>query len=80
MYYHNYMLGELFAAQLRAQLRRLSGHPEPSFDLDYSGRRDFGKVLTDKVFRPGMREPWPQFVKSATGQALSPQYFAAELR
>jgi peptidyl-dipeptidase A len=67
VYYHNYMMGELFAAQLRATL----------------GKRDnaaFGRQMQTKVFAPGQRYEWQEFVRQATGKPLSPEYFAKELR
>ena len=67
VYYHNYMMGELFAAQLRATL----------------GGRDnarLGRQLQEKVFAPGARYDWQEFVRQATGRPLSPEYFARELR
>jgi peptidyl-dipeptidase A len=67
VYYHNYMMGELFAAQLRATL----------------GNRDnvrLGRQLQEKVFAPGQRYEWQDFVRRATGKPLSPEYFAKELR
>lgn len=68
VYYHNYMLGELFAAQVR--------HVLP----DSVGQRGSGTFLKEKVFQPGKSWPWPQFVKNATGEELTPEYFAAEVR
>ena len=67
VYYHNYQMGELFAAQLRATI----------------GVRDnarLGRQLQEKVFAPGQRYEWQDFVKRATGKPLSPEFFAKELR
>ena len=67
VYYHNYQMGELFAAQLRATI----------------GAKDnaaFGRQLQSKVFAPGMRYEWQEFVRRATGKPFSPEYFAKELR
>ena len=67
VYYHNYILGELFASQLRATL----------------GTRDtvrFGRQLQNRVFAPGARYDWQEFVRRATGRPLTPEYFARELR
>jgi peptidyl-dipeptidase A len=74
VYYHNYMLGELFAAQIRAAFGNQ--------DLDVRGTvaRRFGRQLSEKVFFPGMRYEWQEFVKRATGSPLSPKAFAKELR
>jgi peptidyl-dipeptidase A len=67
VYYHNYQMGELFAAQLRATL----------------GARDnasLGKRLQTRVFAPGARYGWQEFVRRATGKPISPDYFAKELQ
>ena len=40
---------------------------------------DVGALLIRKVFRPGMREPWPAFVEHATGHPLSAEAFAREV-
>jgi peptidyl-dipeptidase A len=80
VYYHNYMLGELFAAQLRHTLAELAGHEGPAAELRFEGRKDFGRYLTDNIFLPGKRQPWPEFVRRATGEPLTAKYFAAEVR
>lgn len=80
VYYHNYQLGELFAAQLRHVLADLAGHDGPTSELSFNGRKDFGNYLIKEVFRPGRRMPWPKFVESATGEPLTAKYFASEVR
>ncbi len=80
VYYHNYLMGELFAAQLRAKLAGMSGHKGPSSTLSFNGRKDFGKYMIDEVFHPGMRWGWPEFVRRATGVPLGPEAFAAEVQ
>ncbi len=80
VYYHNYLLGELFAAQLRAKLAQMSGHAGPTATLSFNGRKDFGKFLADEVFRPCMRHVWPEFVQRATGRPLGTEAFVAEVR
>jgi len=79
VYYHNYQLGELFAAQLRHKLAELAGHGGSTSSLSFTGRKDFGQFLREKVFKPGKRRPWPAFVEEATGEPLTAKYFAAEL-
>lgn len=80
VYYHNYQLGELFAAQLRHVLAELAGHEGPTSQLSFNGRKDFGEYLTRKVFRPGRTLPWPEFVQEATGETLTARYFADEVK
>ncbi|MDR1484041.1 MAG: M2 family metallopeptidase [Planctomycetaceae bacterium] len=69
VYYHNYMLGELFAAQLREVLGKYVAEDDPKL----------GAILKRKVFEPGARYTWQEFVEKATGQQLSPKAFAKEL-
>jgi len=79
VYYHNYMLGELFAAQLRHAFAARNGKTVSIAELDAAGRKRFGEFLTRKVFRPGDAMPWPKFVRRATGEPLTARYFAAEV-
>ena len=71
VYYHNYMLGELFGAQLRRSL---------PFDAGHFASKEVGAALIKKVFEPGMRYHWNEFVKEATGEPLSPKAFVEELK
>ncbi len=69
VYYHNYMLGELFGAQIRKSLEKESaGNP-----------KQFGQLLLDRVFKPGNSLPWEEFVEQASGEPLSVQAFVDEL-
>lgn len=80
VYYHNYQLGELFAAQIRNTLVKLAKHDGPAHTLQYNHHPEFGQYLKDKVFKPASKYPWPKFVTKATGEPLTPKYFAAELQ
>lgn len=80
VYYHNYMLGELLAAQLRASLAKLAGHQGPAHTLNYQEHPEFGEFLKENVFKSGMTDPWPVFVERATGEPLTADYFAEELK
>lgn len=80
VYYHNYMLGELFAAQLRFTLVKLANHQGPAATLDYGKHKDFGDFFKNKIFKPASVQPWPEFVKSACGEPLTAKYFAEELK
>ncbi|GHT28321.1 hypothetical protein FACS18942_08630 [Planctomycetales bacterium] len=70
VYYHNYMLGELFAAQLRSSLGAVLENDEPQAAV----------ILNEKVFAPGALYHWQEFVKQATGKPLSSKAFAEELK
>jgi peptidyl-dipeptidase A len=78
VYYHNYTIGELFAAQLNAAIAREVLKTEPGKTL-YNGHKDVGEFLKKRVFEPGRTMRWDAFVRFATGEELSPKAFAAEL-
>jgi peptidyl-dipeptidase A len=79
VYYHNYLLGDMLAAQLRAVLVKLAKHRGPINTLNYANK-EFGNFFKEKVFKPGMSLPWPEFVREATGEPLTAKYFADELK
>ena len=80
VYYHNYMLGELFASQLRHVLARLPDQQTPPIAKNAATEKLIGDFLKRSVFRPGASQPWPRFVESATGEPLTARYFAAEVQ
>ncbi len=80
VYYHNYQLGELFAAQLRDKLVELAGHEGPTRTLSFNGRKEFGEFFKERVFSPGRSVPWPEFVEQCTGRPLTAEFFAREVK
>ena len=80
VYYHNYLLGELFATMLRAKLSEIAGHTGPASELDFVGKADFGRFIIAQIFEPGMVQPWPEFVKTAFGKPFTPDAFVAEVQ
>ena len=74
IYYHNYVLGHLTAAQLRHHLEeRVAG--KPFFRSETAGR-----YLQEAIFGPGARNDWEDTVLHATGEKLDPAYFVGSLR
>ena len=74
VYYHNYVLGHLIAAQLKRHLEtRVTG--EPFFMSEVSGR-----YLQEAFFGPGARNRWEDSILGATGERLNPDYFMQTLR
>lgn len=67
VYYHNYALGLLVAAQFDSHLRRAAG--------GFVGKVAAGDWLKQQVFRPGARQIWIEHIVSATGEPLNPNYF-----
>jgi peptidyl-dipeptidase A len=73
VYYHNYVLGYLTAAQLRHHLEKdvVGG---PFFTSELAGR-----YLQEAVFSQGAREDWEDTVLRVTGERLNPDYFVKSL-
>jgi peptidyl-dipeptidase A len=72
VYYQNYLLGQAFAAQLRAALSGDGGQPwhaAPALDTR----------LRTALFRDGARRPWPEAVVRATGAPLGVDALLAEM-
>ncbi|HLP46473.1 MAG TPA: M2 family metallopeptidase, partial [Candidatus Kapabacteria bacterium] len=80
VYYHNYMLGELFAAQLRATLVKLAHHNGKTSTLDYNKHPAFGLFFKEKIFKPGSTKHWTEFVNTVTGEHLTARHFAEEIK
>ncbi len=74
VYYHNYVIGELIAAQLRRYMESNITHGP--FYLHESA----GCYLIESFFGPGARDSWRNTVERATGEPLNPQYFADSLK
>lgn len=79
-YYHNYVMGELFAAQVHAAMcREALGGVDPA-KASYVGDKAVGAFMREKVFAHGRTLPWNDLTRAATGATLNPKAFAAELR
>lgn len=78
-YYHNYMMGELFACQVhRALCEKLYPGQDPNA-VTYVGDKRVGDFMRERVFAPGRLLPWNDLTKHATGAGLSAESFAADL-
>ena len=78
VYYHNYLLGELFASQLLDTLRDRVLPPGVT-DADLVQSRAVGEYLRGAVFAHGARLPWNDLIREATGEPLRPDYFVQQL-
>jgi peptidyl-dipeptidase A len=67
VYYQNYELGHLVKDQLLDRIRKQAG--------GVVGRKEAGRWLIERVFKPGAREDWAGHVARATGEPLNPKYF-----
>ena len=77
-YYHNYMMGQLFACQVHRAIARevlKSDNPARAF---YTDNKQVGEFMRTRVFAPGRSLSWNELTKHATGEELNPKAFAAE--
>lgn len=70
VYYHNYVLGQLIAAQLRGYIESNITRG-PFYESESAGR-----YLIESFFGPGARENWRDVVLRATGESLNADHFA----
>ena len=69
VYYHNYVLGHLTAAQLRNHLEKhIVGGPLYEYEMA-------GRYLREALFGPGTHDDWRNTVLRTTGDPLDPKHF-----
>lgn len=80
VYYHNYMMGQLFASQVHHAIARdLYNNANPQSVL-YIGDKRVGEFMKAKVFEPGRQFSWNDLTKHATGAGLNAQAFAKDFQ
>jgi len=77
-YYHNYMLGELFASQLHHHLVYDVLNKITDDGISYVGDRKIGCYIREKVLAPGALYHWNEMIARATGEPLTPKYFVQQ--
>ena len=77
-YYHNYLLGQLFACQLHAAIAREVLHDPDAANAIYTRDPRVGDFMKAKVFSQGRLKSWNDLTRYATGESLNAKAFAAE--
>jgi peptidyl-dipeptidase A len=80
VYYHNYMMGELFASQLHHAIAREVYKGAAPDAVVYVANKEVGRFMREHVFNAGRTLSWNQLTHHATGADLSPEAFAADFR
>jgi peptidyl-dipeptidase A len=79
VYYHNYMMGQLFASQVHHALSKDVFGTEPNKTI-YIGDKKVGEFMKKKVFEPGRTLNWKALTKHATDEELNPKAFAKDFQ
>lgn len=77
-YYHNYMLGQLFACQLHRTIAGHLLHAENWPRAYYVNNPAVGRFMRERVFSPGRSLSWNELTRHATGEPLRAEAFAEE--
>jgi peptidyl-dipeptidase A len=72
-YYHNYLLGELLASQFYNHITT-----KVTSNRSFVGEPRVGDYLRKNVFLPGARYYWNDMILRATGEKLTPKYYARQ--
>lgn len=79
-YYHNYMLGEMFASQVHhALIDSVLPGTNPAGAI-YVGNKAVGEFMKRRVFAPGLSMNWNELTRHATGAELSPKAFSEDIK
>ncbi|MEX2141682.1 MAG: M2 family metallopeptidase [Pirellulales bacterium] len=80
VYYHNYMMGQLFASQVHHTIaREVFDGVEPK-EVLYLDNKKVGDFMRKKVFEPGRTLDWNELTEHATGQKLNAKAFAEDFQ
>jgi peptidyl-dipeptidase A len=77
-YYHNYMLGELFASQLHHYIVKNVLGLESDENVSYVDTPEVGEYLRENVLGPGAVYHWDDMIERATGEKLTAKYFVEQ--
>ncbi len=80
VYYHNYMMGQLFASQLHHAIARDVFKGADPRTVLYNNRPEVGAYLRERVFAPGRTLDWDRLTEHATGERLNPKAFAEDFK
>ncbi len=80
VYYHNYMMGELFASQVHHAIAREVYKGADPATVNYLDNKAVGAFMRKRVFAPGRSLDWDGLTRHATGEPLNAKAFAADFR
>ncbi len=78
VYYHSYMMGDLFACQVQDHIARKILKLNDPMSTCFYGSKEAGQYMKDEVFGPGNLYSWNDLTKRCTGEELNPRAFAKQ--
>jgi peptidyl-dipeptidase A len=78
VYYHNYMMGQLFASQVHHTIAREVLNGADPAKVTFVGNKEVGAFMKKRVFDPGRTLSWNALTEYATGKKLNPEAFAKD--
>jgi peptidyl-dipeptidase A len=80
VYYHNYMMGQMFASQLHHAIARDVYKGAAPDTVVYVANKAVGDFMKRRVFDPGRTLSWNELTRHATGAPLSAEAFAKDFQ
>jgi len=77
-YYHNYLLGEIFASQFYAYMSEQILKNPQGYDESLWNKKEAAKFMVDNVYKPANLYKWDEMIKRATGESFTPKYYAVQ--
>ena len=77
-YYHNYLLGELLASQFYYYVTEKVLNLGKEDDKSFYNKKDLGGYFSNLFFNYGAFYSWNELIKKATGEKLTPEYYARQ--
>jgi len=77
-YYHNYLIGELIASQIHHHIVKNILKDNDLKSANYIGNKEVGAYLIKHIFSEGAILKWDILIEKATGEKLTPKYFAEQ--
>jgi peptidyl-dipeptidase A len=77
-YYHNYLLGNIFASQIQYNLANKVLEVKDWRNQSFANNEEIGQYLIQNIFKPGKRYPWNEMIEKATGEKLTAKYYAMQ--
>lgn len=75
VYYHSYMMGDLFACQVHQHIARKVLKIDDPNKTCFWGKKEAGEYMREKIFGPGNLYSWNELTRRATDEPLTAKYF-----